>query len=280
MYAVIDLGGTNTSVVTFASLAVPQYSVIDQFPTDQDYARQLERLLAALDGSGHQLEGVGMAIGAQLTPDGLAIEESWTMQAYVGHSIVSDVASATGVAVRAANDNVCGVLAETTLGVLQPWQRSAYLTVSTGTGAGIRLGKGNGSIAWLAQVGHHVVQMDGEPCVCGQRGCVQTITGGQQFLRRYGRPAAEIQDEAVWREVTETLAVAIVNLSRIARVDAVCVSGGIGYNNAHIRARLAARVRALGPATGVRVCFPAFGEQAPVIGAALLLAEPDVTILH
>ena len=280
MYAVIDLGGTNTSIVTFASLAVPQYTLVAQFPTDQDYARQLERILAALDRSGHQLEGVGMAIGAQLTPDGLAIEESWTMQAYVGHSIVSDVASATGVAVRAANDNVCGVLAETTLGVLQPWQRSAYLTVSTGTGAGIRLGKGNGSIAWLAQVGHHVVHMDGEPCVCGQRGCVQTITGGQQFLRRYGRPAAEIQDEAVWREVTETLAVAIVNLSRIARVDAVCVSGGIGYNNAHIRARLAARVRALGPATGVRVCFPAFGEQAPVIGAALLLAEPDVTILH
>ena len=280
MYAVIDLGGTNTSIVTFASLAVPQYTLVAQFPTDQDYARQLERILAALDRSGHQLEGVGMAIGAQLTPDGLAIEESWTMQAYVGHSIVSDVASATGVAVRAANDNVCGVLAETTLGVLQPWQRSAYLTVSTGTGAGIRLGKGNGSIAWLAQVGHHVVHMDGEPCVCGQRGCVQTITGGQQFLRRYGRPAAEIQDDAVWREVTETLAVAIVNLSRIARVDAVCVSGGIGYNNAHIRARLAARVRALGPATGVRVCFPAFGEQAPVIGAALLLAEPDVTILH
>ena len=151
MYAVIDLGGTNTSIVTFASLAVPQYTLVAQFPTDQDYARQLERILAALDGSGHQLEGVGMAIGAQLTPDGLAIEESWTMQAYVGHSIVSDVASATGVAVRAANDNVCGVLAETTLGVLQPWQRSAYLTVSTGTGAGIRLGKGNGSIAWLAQ---------------------------------------------------------------------------------------------------------------------------------
>ena len=280
MYAVIDLGGTNTSIVTFASLAVPQYTLVAQFPTDQDYARQLERILAALDRSGHQLEGVGMAIGAQLTPDGLAIEESWTMQAYVGHSIVSDVASATGVAVRAANDNVCGVLAETTLGVLQPWQRSAYLTVSTGTGAGIRLGNGNGSIAWLAQVGHHVVHMDGEPCVCGQRGCVQTITGGQQFLRRYGRPAAEIQDDAVWREVTETLAVAIVNLTRITRVDAVCVSGGIGYNNAYIRANLAARVRALGPATGVRVCFPAFGEQAPVIGAALLLAEPDVTILH
>ena len=280
MYAVIDLGGTNTSIVTFASLAVPQYTLVAQFPTDQDYARQLERILAALDRSGHQLEGVGMAIGAQLTPDGLAIEESWTMQAYVGHSIVSDVANATGVAVRAANDNVCGVLAETTLGVLQPWQRSAYLTVSTGTGAGIRLGNGNGSIAWLAQVGHHVVHMEGEPCVCGQRGCVQTITGGQQFLRRYGRPAAEIRDDAVWREVTETLAVAIVNLSRITRVDAVCVSGGIGYNNTHIRARLAARVRALGPATGVRVCFPAFGEQAPVIGAALLLADPDVTILH
>ncbi|MCY4525052.1 MAG: ROK family protein, partial [Anaerolineaceae bacterium] len=139
---------------------------------------------------------------------------------------------------------------------------------------------GSYSFAWLAQVGHHVVNVHGEDCVCGQRGCVQTVTGGQQFLRRYGLPAHEIKDESVWREVTEILAVAIVNLARISRVEAVCVGGGIGYNNPWIRSNLADCVQARGPATGVRVLFPDFGEQAPVIGAALLAGNPKVTILR
>ena len=280
MYAVIDLGGTNTSISLFTSPESLQPERIAAFPTHSDYAVQLDQVLGALSACKPRLSGIGMAIGVQLTADGLSVEETWTMPDYSNRPVVTDIASATGLPVIAANDNVCAVIAETLHGSLRPWRRTAYLTVSTGTGAGILLREGSQSFAWLAQVGHHIVDLQGEDCACGQRGCVQAVTGGQQFLRRYGLPASEIRDEAVWREVTEILAVAIVNLARITRVQAICVGGGIGYNNPWIRANLAGRVQARGPATGVQVLFPEFGEQAPVIGAALLPGSRDVTILR
>lgn len=280
MYAVIDLGGTNTSISLFTSPASLQPERIAAFPTHPEYAVQLDKVLSALANCKTRLSGIGMAIGVQLTADGLSVDETWTMPDYSNRPVVTDIASATGVPVIAANDNVCGVIAETLHGSLRAWRRTAYLTVSTGTGAGIYLGDGSHSFAWLAQVGHHIVNLHGEDCVCGQRGCVQSVTGGQQFLRRFGLPASEIRDETVWREVTEVLAVAIVNLARITRVQAICVSGGIGYNSPWIRANLADRVQARGPATAVRVLFPDFGEQAPVIGAALLPGNRNVTILR
>lgn len=281
MYVVIDLGGTNTNIATFASLNQPEFAIIDRFPTDQDYERQMARMLAVIRAMDEPVAGIGFAVGVQLTRDGIAIDKSYTMPAYNGKPIVHDIAERTGLTVRAANDNVCGVIAETVMGILKPFERAAYMTVSTGTGAGIRLGNQAVSIAYLAQVGHHIVNFDGVRCTCGQIGCVQAITGGQQFVRRFGKPAAEITDEAVWQEVTETLAVAIVNLARVTRIDAVCISGGIGYNSPYIRAHLAELVRAKGPTVAVEVLFPAFGESAPIIGAAMLLRDDmSTTILH
>ncbi len=281
MYVIIDLGGTNTNIATFADINQPEFVMIDRFPTDQDYESHLQRILTTVAGITEPIDGIGFAVGVQLTRDGRAIDKTYTMPAFTGQPIVRHVAERTGLKVRAANDNVCGVIAETALGVLQPFERAAYMTVSTGTGAGIRLGNANMAIAYLAQVGHHIVNHDGVPCTCGQIGCVQAITGGQAFIRRFGVPAAEITDENVWQEVTETLAVAIVNLARVTRIDAVCISGGIGYNSPYIRSHLAEMVKVKGPSVEIEVLFPAFGESAPIIGAAMLLRDNLTTmILH
>jgi glucokinase len=281
MYVVVDLGGTNTRIARFADLDTTAFTVLDQFPTGSDYERHLDRIASSVAGSGEPVAGIGFAVGVQLTHDGLSIDKTYTMPNFAQRPIVRDLAERTGVRVRAANDNVCGVIGESTRGVLQPFERAAYMTVSTGTGAGIRLGHPPLALAYLAQVGHHIINHDGARCTCGQVGCVQAITGGQEFVRRYGKPAAEITDEAVWQEVTDVLAVAIVNLSRMTRVEAVCVSGGIGYNNPYIRAHLADRVRERGPGVDVQVLSPALGVDAPIIGAAMLLrADVNITILH
>ena len=281
MYVVINLGGTNTVMAAFSDLNNVKFTIVDRFPTDQDYVRHLDRMQTAISQINALPMGIGFAVGVQLTRDGISIDKSYTLPAYNSKPIVSDLAKRTGLMVRAANDNVCGVIAETALGILKPFSRAAYMTVSTGTGAGIRLGNEAMSIAYLAQVGHHIVNHDGLACTCGQIGCVQAITGGQEFVRRFGKSAAETTDEAIWHEVTEILAVAIVNLARVTRIDAVCVSGGIGYNSPYIRAHLAEMVRAKGPNVTVEVLFPTFGESAPLIGAAMLLRDDlHTTILH
>lgn len=280
MYLVIDLGGTKTRIAAFESLASPAFTVVDHFATAADYEAHLTRLINLIRGQ-PGVQGVGVAVGAQLTADGDSIDVSYTMPAFVGKPIIRQLAAQTGLPVRAANDNICGVLAETRLGSLQGVARAAYLTVSTGTGAGIRLGDGAQFIAFLGQVGHHSIDPHGERCTCGQIGCVQTITGGQSFVRRYGKAAAEIDDEAVWAQVTAALATAIINLARITRVEAVAVGGGIGFNNPYLRAHLADAVHAASPGLSVRLVRPRFGEDAPVVGAALLLrADQDTRVLH
>lgn len=281
MYLVIDLGGTNTNIASFSDLDATEFTIIDRFPTDQDYAGQIDRILVTVQGLETPPEGIGFAVGVQLTRDGISIDKSYTMPGFNGKPIVRDIADLTGLPVRAANDNVCAVIAESHLGALQHYERAAYMTVSTGTGAGIRLGRGERSIAYLAQVGHHIVNYDGPQCSCGQVGCIQAITGGQEFIRRFGKPAAEITDEAVWQEVTELLAVGIVNLTRVTRIDAVCISGGIGYNSPYIRAHLADMVHDRGPSVEVDVLFPHFGEAAPIVGAVMLLRDDlETIILH
>jgi predicted NBD/HSP70 family sugar kinase len=101
------------------------------------------------------------------------------------------------------NENSFAVLAE------RNSARCAYLTVSTGTVAGIFLGDGATSIAYLGQVGHHMIDPNGELCLCGQIGCVQTVTGGKQIRARYDMEATDIENESVWQHITHALAMAV-----------------------------------------------------------------------
>ena len=281
MYGVIDLGGTITKIATVANLNQPEAKALSRFPTGDSYDACIDRIVATIEQAAAPFYSLGLAIGVQLTRDGLVVDKTYTLPDFSGKPIVRDLGHAAGLPVRAANDNVCAVIAESRWGALQPFDRAAYMTVSTGTGAGVLLNEGATSLAWLAQIGHHIVNRDGRPCICGQAGCVQAITGGQEFLNQYGKPASEIDNDAIWADVAETLAVAVVNLARITRVDAVCVGGGIGYNNAYIRQHLPRIVRATSPGVDVRTLFASLGENAPIIGASQLLRN-DLTldILH
>jgi len=281
MYAAVDMGGTNTRLALFETLSSTDFAILDRFPTHRLYQEQVAAIAEPLRHLPN-LEGVGFAVGAQLTRDGQRIDASYTMPDFVGKPLIADVAAQLAVPVAAANDNVCANLAETLHGTLKPYERAAYLTVSTGTGAGIRLGFiQQQAFLYLAQVGHHIVQPSGMPCGCGQSGCVQTVTGGQSIANRYGVAAADLHDDAAWQEITRVIATAIINLGRIARVEAVCVGGGIGYNAPYIRQHLSAFVNRLSPEFPLTVHFAALGEEAPIIGTmALLHPHTQQTLFH
>jgi glucokinase len=62
----------------------------------------------------------------------------------------------------------------------------AYVAVGTGIGAGLvldgRLRQGERGMA--GEIGHVVVEPDGTPCRCGQRGCLETVAAGPFIARR------------------------------------------------------------------------------------------------
>jgi glucokinase len=66
------------------------------------------------------------------------------------------------------------------------------LTVGTGIGGGLVLGGQvyRGSAGLGAEVGHMIVDPDGDPCACGNVGCLETVASGGA-LGRTGREAAQ-----------------------------------------------------------------------------------------
>jgi glucokinase len=281
MYLAVDNGGSSTRVGRISDLHHLEFEQIEQFPTSQSYAAQALKLrgsIAALRCE--RLDGIGISLGGHIARDGLSVRDAANLRDYEGKPLVRQLQELFACPVRLAHDTVCGLLAEKTFGALAPFDRCAYLTVSTGTGAAIQLRKDGQTLTISMEMGHQLLAGNTRPCLCGQVGCLETITGGRQIALRFGREADQIDDPAFWQEFTEALALGIVNLARLARVEAIAISGGIALHAPYLKEYLPGHVARLGTRDVPRLFWSRLGENAPLLGAALLLETPEATIIH
>ncbi len=280
-YIAVDIGGTNTRLGLFESLDSTDFVVLAKFPTVQNYEEQIHQIVAAIQNSGREdLAGIGVSAAARIARDGHTIIFAPNLPGYIGKPFAQDLFECFACPVRFAHDTVCGLLAEKKFGALRNIDRCAYLTVSTGTGAAIQLGKASISLTSSIEIGHQVLDGNTLICLCGQVGCLETFTGGRQVELRYGRPIAHITDMAFWETFSDKLALGLVNLAQLTRIDAVAISGAIALNNAFLVPMLQQKVNAILKWGMLELRLAALGENAPIVGAAVLLEVPEERILH
>ena len=83
------------------------------------------------------------------------------------------------------NDATVAGLAESVAGVSAGTSSSVFITLGTGVGSGIIL---NGRI-WSgahgvgSELGHAILELDGEPCSCGNRGCLERYCSATAIIR-------------------------------------------------------------------------------------------------
>lgn len=96
-----------------------------------------------------------------------------------------------GVRITVDNDANCAAWAEHSLGAARGCAHVVLATLGTGIGGGVvsagRLVRG--AHGFGGEIGHMVVDPDGPPCPCGQRGCWERFASGDA-LGRMGREAA------------------------------------------------------------------------------------------
>ena len=280
-YLGIDIGGSNTRVGFFPSLASPDFALIAKFPTRQNYELQLQNLVSLLrERDMPTVIGIGLSIAARIAKDGRSVIFGPNLPEYIGKSFAQDLSDRFACPVRLAHDPVCGLLAETRFGSLHAVERCAYLTVSTGTGAALQLGKGSTRLISSIEIGHQVLDGNSLQCLCGMVGCLETYTGGRQLELRYGRPVVDITDTAFWDCFTDKLAIGLVNLAQLTRIDVVAVSGAIALNQVFLLPLLQQKVTAMLKQASLTLRLAALGENAPLVGAAALLDVPENIILH
>lgn len=277
----IDIGGTNTRIGLFPSLDTSAYTLLAKLPTFQEYEQQLQAIeQVVLEQGIRGVAGIGVSIAARIAKDGQSVIFAPNLPGYVDKPFANELAALCNVPVRLAHDTVCGLLAEARFGVLSGVERCAYLTVSTGTGAAIQLGKAGTRLVSSIEIGHQILDGNPRKCLCGITGCLETYTGGRQLELRYGQAVESITESAFWETFAEKLAIGLVNLAQLTRIDMVAVSGAIALNRTSLVPALQKNINRLLTPSILTLRLAKLCETAPLVGAALLSGIPESEILH
>ncbi|GIG27795.1 ROK family transcriptional regulator [Cellulomonas marina] len=163
----------------------------------------LVRELAAEAPGAAPLEGVGVSLGGQTTPDGTVRRAP-----FLGWRDVPAgpaLRSALDRAVTVDNDLVARTEAEHWFGAGREHPHFALLTVGAGVGLGLvvhdRLVQGPD--AGLGLVGHHRLALDGPRCSDGHRGCASA------FVTQHGVQGAVAAAVGRWVDYDEALDLAV-----------------------------------------------------------------------
>lgn len=111
---------------------------------------------------------------------------SCNLPSFLDFPIVSDLKQRTGIqAIGLENDASCAAKGEAEAGAAKGVKNSVCITLGTGVGCGVIVeGKLlSGCNPAVAELGHMVIQADGEPCLCGRKGCFEAYSSATALCR-------------------------------------------------------------------------------------------------
>jgi len=307
-YAVgVDVGGTRIAVglverkgrvVKDAKRLTPKtgpFAVVDT----------IIDLVEEVRSGAHQSDISGIGVGLPAQVDFLRQSvEFCTNLPLAGVDVRSLIMSRSKLDVTIDNDGHMAALGESRYGAAKGARDFLMITVGTGVGGGIFLDGSpyRGSRGLGGEIGHVVVQLDGEPCPCGGTGHLESYVGrpaiaaagreaaqqfsGREILAAAGGSIDAITAESVLmaarsgdetsREILlrcgDTLGRALVGFVNIFNPKLIVIGGGIGEAADFMVQRSAEvmQAEALAGRRDVSVVQAVLGNDAGILGAAAL----------
>lgn len=295
----IDIGGTEIKAARVSEGGVVLESAKAPTPDSFDSFCRAARALAARLGPDVAMAGVGCK--GIIHPETSRVEVLPGTLHYLEGHLLSDV---FGMAVRADNDARLALAGEWRWGAARGRQHALMLTLGTGVGGGIlshgRILRGATGVA--GHLGHLTVDPSGVPCICGNRGCLETLFSSKAIeaaafsaihrgvasrLLEGAKPptCAEIfalakEGDAVASDIvfeaTYKLAAAVAGLAMAFDPEVIIVGGQIAAAGEQLLEPLAAEVHArtrLMMRRDIPVMATRLADPSGVLGAAALALE-------
>ncbi|MBB4914799.1 ROK family protein [Streptosporangium saharense] len=238
--------------------------------------------------------GVGIAVGGMVNTDSGTIVQVNLAPGLAGLPIGPLIADRTGLPVYVDLHPRVQALGDRWFGQGRGLSTFASLYAGEALGVGLVL---NGSVhrgpgGAGGEIGHSIVQVDGLPCRCGQRGCWETIAthrwlrdeaarlnlpsastltvGPLTRLAAKGHPgAAQLFDRYV-----DNLAVGITNIQQLLAPGLFILHGDVVAGGEALRGKIEWRVRqrtAAHPGSQPQIAFSALHDDSTLLGAAGLV---------
>ena len=168
-----------------------------------------------------------------------------TMPGWTGAAIAEAIEKHTGLTVSVENDANATAIAEKEFGIASTARDFVCLTLGTGVGGGCftRNELNRGAHYFGNALGHIMVEPDGLPCTCGQRGCLEMYANAAALVRYAGDRFPSAAD-VIWaanegdpgaenavNELARYLARGSAILVQVLDPELVIFSGGLTQNN-------------------------------------------------
>ncbi|MFI8348623.1 ROK family protein [Streptomyces sp. NPDC085596] len=255
LVAALDIGGTKIAGALVDGHGRIQARTQRATPARQDgetVMRAVEQVLGDLAASPLWGRASVIGIGSAGPVDASAGTVSpVNVPGWRGFPLVERVRAATGgLPVELIGDGVAITAAEHWQGAARGHDNALCMVVSTGVGGGLVLGGRlhPGPTGNAGHIGHISVDLDGDPCPCGARGCVEGLASGPNIARRAlldgwqpspdgDTSAAAVADAArrgdpvavaSFERAAQALAAGIAATATLVEIDIAVIGGGVG----------------------------------------------------
>lgn len=201
-----------------------------------------------------------------------------------------------GIPVVFGHDVRAAGAAEWRLGAARGMSDVVVLAIGTGIAGTLILdGRPYRGHGFAGEFGHEAIDPHGELCLCGARGCLETVASASAIARHYaeragvaGEGAAEVVARAaagdpvargVWDEAVDALALSIARMAAVLAPEAVIIAGGLSRAGDALFVPLRLRVdELLSFHARPRLSPAVLGEDAGLLGTALAAREHPVAL--
>jgi glucokinase len=246
----IDLGGTNLRAAAIAQDGTVLRKVSGSTPVDEgpravlaDMARAAAELRGEFGAA--NLVGIGAGVPGNLDmAQGVVV--LWNnVPSFNGCAMRQELSDRLGTPVFVENDANAAALGEHWMGAGRGVDDLVLLTMGTGIGGGVISGGRilHGRNGMAGELGHITVVPNGNPCGCGNRGCVEkhasaTAIAAMARLAGLGpdlsaKDVADLAAQgdatacAIYRNAGETLGIALAALINIFNFPLYLIGGGM-----------------------------------------------------
>lgn len=301
----IDMGGTNIRLALVSDdgtiIGSARYKTSAQEGKDPVISRLSSAASQIISEGRNHGTMIGVGIGAPGLIENGVVRCSPNLPGWNDVPLQRILGEALSLPVILENDANAVAYGEKSMGAGKGLNSLICITLGTGVGGGLILGGKiwRGAFGMAGEVGHMIVEPEGNKCSCGNRGCLETYASATGIVRMakeavdngeagwdVGTLTTEVIDEAarrgdkialrIFSEAGRYLGIGVASLLHILNPEAVVIGGGVVKAWELFYPSMAEEIN--------RRCFreikertriiPAFlGDNAGMLGAARLAFE-------
>ena len=305
----LDLGGTNLKYALGTSKAEIIVKYSKPSLADQSQKKIFENMFSAVDQllqeakkRNEKVNAIGVGSpGCVDFNNGKLLGPTPNFKDWANVPIKTNFEEKFNLPTWVDNDANLLALAESRKGAGRNYSTILCVTLGTGIGGGIIINHElhRGTHYSAAEIGHIIIEYDGKPCNCGNRGCLEAYTAAPAMVERYRKKLkrsgvmfdfedlntelifqkAELNEDLAKETIIEMcdyLGVGLANVANTIDPDIIIIGGGVAEAGEEFIQRIEQVIRqnALKPiARKLKVAKAELNLASGIMGAILLAVE-------